>query len=101
MNDYGFELPDLRHRYVDTDDEIVKIIIKRDWFTRPDDFDDTPDYKCYFLIDRLGVVTRLPYTVDESTAIDIAYKMYPIDEAESRELWDYDALSAAEIRFGC
>ncbi len=101
VKDYGFDLPDERYSYYDKEGELVSIHIIRDWVNEDEFGDlDEPRFKVRFKIVRGDEVTNLPYASDESKAIEVAKKLYPMDRQASMEHWESESISRAERRMG-
>jgi len=88
--DLGFELPDTRHTFIDTEGKEVKVVIVRHW-TRDEEGDD--DWYPTFNIVRGRVITELPVGVDQVGAENIAHIMYKEDETATD---DYNQVLAEE-----
>jgi hypothetical protein len=98
MHDYGFDLPDIRHRFICKDEDEVKVIIVRHWYL--DDDSGEINFKVSFDIVKGKIVTSLPIGVDESIAVDISHKLYVEDEESTKEIREIDAMYEAERRVG-
>lgn len=101
VKDYGFDLPDERYSYYDKSGEFVGIHIIRDWQVEDEYGDyDEPRFKVRFKIVRGGEVTNLPYGADESKAVEIAKKLYPMDRQASESHWETEDICRAERQAG-
>jgi hypothetical protein len=99
MHDYGFDLPDTRHGFYDTDGHFVAVRIVRSWHSHPEDPEEV-DYDCSFDIIRGSDVTHLPVGIDESRAVTIAHEMYEEDREATEGYNEIEAEYAAERRMG-
>tara|TARA_Y100000310_G_C20266813_1_gene616157 strand:+ start:200 stop:562 length:363 start_codon:yes stop_codon:yes gene_type:complete len=115
--DCGFDSPDTIHTYFDMDGKKVSISIVRHWYQH-EDYDD-PSFKVSYNITRAGKTTHqlkrgllffinrgrlelMPFPVDttESTACEIAHKLYEQDDEVTEGYEQGEAIYEAERRMG-
>ena len=99
--DYGFDLPDCREEYIDTEGANVRVIINRHWY-QPDDEESDHQFKVSFSLERKtmrasvnqlrgGQRIDLPIGTDESLAITIAKILWEEDEEATQKIQDMRA----------
>jgi hypothetical protein len=98
IHDCGFEMSDVRHRFICKDGEKVEVIIIRHWYYSFEFCD--ANFKASFDIVKGSLVTSLPVGVNQDKAVDIAHELYEEDEESTKEIREIDAMYEAERRFG-
>lgn len=113
--DLGFELPDVRERYIDTQGRLIEIAIVRDWrhktaaemgYGPGDEVFEEPEttFDVSFTItarDNYGEgspVVLAAVNGSETTAQKIAHTLARVSQAKSRSLWETDQIEAMERR---
>lgn len=96
--DYGFDLPDIRYRFIALDGLEVTVRIIRHWFL---DEDGDSDWYPTFQIRHGNDIIDLPRMVNEWKASEIAELMFGIDEEETELVREMEADMAFERAAGC
>lgn len=91
--DYGYDLPDTRHGFIDQQERHIDVVIWREPWGE--------SYRVRFCILCDGdTVLILPPDTDEHMAIQVAHVLYVQDLVATREVNEMLATQADEIRHG-
>lgn len=91
--DYGYDLPDTRHTFIDQHERSIDVVIWRESYAE--------SYRVRFCILCDGdTVLMLPPDTDEHIATQVAHVLFVEDVAATREVNEMLALQAHEMRHG-
>ncbi len=98
VHDYGFDLPDTKHTFMDEEGRVIAVVIRRDWFETED---HESDYRVGYDITVDGKVElSLPAGTTLVAALGVAQLLHPVDEEATAEIHEDDQMAALELRTG-